>query len=155
MVVYCLCCGVNRMRQQVVERGQGQDYDWSNDHIFVKTTQGLTDGRVTLVEDVLKPGFRLPRHHHRVMVEIFYILEGEVVFRFDDEVVIATPGMTITIPALVWHAVQSEGGGRLLTIFSPGGFDRYLEEVAALDEVQLADAVLLTALAERYDTWMR
>ena len=30
------------MKQQIIGRGQGQDYDWSNDHIFVKATLDLT-----------------------------------------------------------------------------------------------------------------
>ncbi len=59
------------MKQQIVEPGQGQDYDWAKDHIFVKSALDWTDGRVTVVEDMLKSGFYLARHHHRVMTEIF------------------------------------------------------------------------------------
>ncbi len=64
------------MKQQIIGDGQGQDYEWSKDHIFVKTTLDLTEGRVTVVEDTLKPGFHLPRHYHKAMTEIFYILDG-------------------------------------------------------------------------------
>ncbi|MCA9973588.1 MAG: hypothetical protein KC425_25420, partial [Anaerolineales bacterium] len=62
------------MKQQIVEPGQGPDYDWAKDHIFVKSALDWTNGRVTVVEDMLKSGFYLARHHHRVMTEIFYIL---------------------------------------------------------------------------------
>ena len=86
------------MNYQIIASGKGQDYDWANDHIFVKTTLDLTGGRVTFVEDTLKPGFHLPRHYHKEMIEIFYILEGEIEFKFDDATVIAVPGMTINIP---------------------------------------------------------
>jgi hypothetical protein len=48
----------------------GKSYDWSSDHVLVKSTLDLSDGRVTL-EDRLKPGFHLARHHHRWMIEIF------------------------------------------------------------------------------------
>jgi len=143
------------MKQQIIGRGQGQDYDWTNDHIFVKAALDLTDGRVTVVEDTVKPGFHLPRHHHKVMTEIFYILEGDIEFKFDDETVIATPGMTINIRPHIWHAVKSVNGGKMLTIFSPGGFDKYLEELASLAAEQFADEGLMTTLAEKYDTWMR
>ena len=61
-------------KQQIVQAGEGPNYGWSNDHIYVKTSRDLTAGRVTVLEDTLKPGFYLPRHHHRVMTEIFYIL---------------------------------------------------------------------------------
>ena len=133
----------------------GASYDWSNDHMYVKAPQALTDRRLTLVEDQLKPGFHLPRHHHRLMTEIFYILEGEVRFAFDDEIVTAAPGTTINIPTRVWHEVTCAHGARLLTIFSPGGFDEYLAELAALTPAQNADAAFQTALAEKYDTWTR
>lgn len=142
------------MSHLIVLPGQGKNYDWSNDHIYVKTPDTFTGGRVTLVEDALKPGFHLPRHHHKLMVEIFYILEGEVVFAFDDETVVAVPGMTLNIPPHVWHGVRCEKGGKLLTIFSPGGFDRYLNEIALLSEAQWADESVMTSLAQQYDTWM-
>lgn len=142
------------MKQKIIMPGGGQDYDWANDHIFVKTTVDLTEGRVTVVEDTLKPGFHLPRHYHKKMIEIFYILEGEVTFKFDDETVVATPGMTINVPPLTMHDVKCEVGGKLITIFSPGGFDDYLTELTTLTEAQMSDQALMIALGEKYDTWM-
>lgn len=143
------------MKHQIIQAGQGTDYDWSNDHIFVKTAQQFTNGRVTLVEDTLKAGFHLARHYHKVMTEIFYILTGKIEFKFDDETIMTSPGMTINIPPNVWHEVSCPDGGKLLTIFSPGGFDDYLAELAGMSEEQFADAALMTRLAEKYDTWMR
>lgn len=143
------------MKQQIINPGQGQEYDWTKDHIFVKTALDLTAGRVTLVEDTLKPGFHLARHYHREMTEIFYILEGEVEFKFDDGSVVATPGTTVNVPPRNWHEVSSEQGGKLLTIFSPGGFDKYLAEMAVLTDTQASDEKFMTSLAEKYDTWTR
>jgi quercetin dioxygenase-like cupin family protein len=138
-------------KQEIVLPGQGKSYDWSKDHVFVKSVWSLSDGRVTLVEDLLKPGFFLGRHHHKKMIEIFYILEGAVEFAFDDETITATPGTTLNVPPEVWHEVKSPHGARLLTIFSPGGFDRYLEELVALTEGQYADAAFMKRLSEQYD----
>jgi len=143
------------MKQLVVPAGQGPDYDWTNDHVYVKSPMELTAGRVTFVEDTLKPGFHLSRHHHKGMTEIFYILDGQIDFKFDDELVIATPGMTVNIPANVWHDVKTAKGGKLLTIFSPGGFDRYLSELSALPPEELAKEDFMEALAQRYDIWTR
>ena len=139
------------MNQQILLPGDGKSYQWSKDHVLVKASVDLTDGRLTLVEDTLKPGFALARHHHKRMTEIFYILDGSVEFIFDDERTHAKPGTVINVPSSVWHEVKSPGGARLLTIFSPGGFDRYLEELVALTEVQYADAALMRGLSERYD----
>ncbi len=143
------------MRQQIVLPGHGKSYDWSKDHVVVKAALDLSHGRLTLVEDRLKPGFFLGRHHHKKMIEIFYVLEGSVEFRFDDEVVIAQPGTTLNVPPDVWHEVTSPDGAKLLTIFSPGGFDRYLEELVVLTESQYADSGFMQALSERYDIFER
>ena len=143
-----------KAKQQVVEAGGGPSYDWANDHICVKTTCDHADGRVTVVEDRLKPGFHLARHYHKKMTEIFYLLEGEVVFNFKDGSVVASRGMTINIPPSVIHEVISEAGAKLITVFSPGGFDKYLAEMARMTEAQFADAALMRKLAQRYDTWM-
>ena len=141
------------MNHHVVAAGRGPDYDWSQDHISVKTPMELTDGRVSVVEDVLKPGFHLPAHRHRSMAEIFNILDGDVTFAFEDETVIATPGTTVTVPANARHEVTPPEGGRLVSIFTPGGFERYLAELAALSPEQLGDADIVRELGERYDIW--
>lgn len=140
------------MRHSVVLPGQGPEYEWASDHVFVKTPVEMTDGRVTVVEDRLKPGFHLPRHHHRSMVEIFVVLDGEVVFTFDDETVTAAVGTTVNVPNGVWHEAAAPNGALLITVFTPGGFDSYLAELAALG-TQIEDPAVVLALGERYDIW--
>lgn len=135
----------------VLAADEGTSYDWSKDHVVIKTPLELTGGRVTLVEDTLKPGFHLPRHRHRHMVEIFHILEGEAIFEFEDGTTTATAGMTISIPKDVWHEVSTANGARLLTIFTPGGFDHYLAELDALNEEDIQSEAIVKALNERYD----
>lgn len=139
--------------QQVVGRGEGTSYDWGNDNIVVKTPATLTNGAVTVVEDTLKPGFHLARHQHKLMTEIFYILDGAVQFAFDDHTVIATVGMTINVSPGVHHEVSCPEGGRLITAFTPGGFDTYLAEMAQLMEQGAGDAETFARLGERFDVW--
>ena len=142
------------MTQQIIRSGDGTNYDWANDHIYVKAPDDLSAGRVTLVEDRLKPGFHLPRHYHKTMLEIFYILQGTIEFRFDEETVVVGSGDTVNIPPMVYHEVLCAEGAKMLTIFSPGGFDRYLAELAALSPDELNDMARTTALSEKYDTWL-
>ncbi|MBX7056716.1 MAG: cupin domain-containing protein [Leptospirales bacterium] len=141
-------------KQILVPPGGGLTYDWTQDHVCVKCGANLTEGRTTVVEDTLKPGFHLARHHHRQMTEIFYILKGSVTFRFDDETIEATPGATVNIPPTVWHEVMCKDGGQLITVFSPGGFDQYLAELAAMSSDQLNNEQLVNELGERYDIWL-
>ena len=142
------------MESSIIAPGGGKNYNWSNDHIFVKTHASETGGSLTVVEDTLKPGFHLGRHFHKKMTEVFYVLEGEVTFVFDDETVVAGPGTTVTIPPGEMHEATCAAGGKMLTLFSPGGFDQYMEEMASLPESAFADSARMQALAEKYDTWM-
>lgn len=43
----------------------------------------------------------------------------------------------------------------MITIFTPGGFDHYLAELAGMSPEQYADAELMETLGERYDIWHR
>ena len=135
----------------LVRNGQGKDFDYSQDHCFVKLPSSDTGGELTMVEDQLKPGFRLPRHHHKRMTEVFYVLEGQIAFVLDDQTITLNAGDTLTIPPNVWHAAGPPAGGRMLTFFKNGRFDEYLSELGALSESQFQDQALMTSLAEKYD----
>lgn len=136
---------------EVVRSGKGKDYDYSQDHCFVKLPSASTNGELSFVEDTLKPKFFLGRHHHKKMTEIFYILEGEVELIFDDETVVAKPGDTVLVPPNVWHAAKCEAGGRMLTFFRNGRFDVYLERLSHMTDEQFQDETLMKSLAEEFD----
>ena len=106
-----------------------------------------------MVEDTLKPGFFLGRHHHKIMTEVFYVLEGEVTFIFDEETVLAKAGDTVTVPPQVWHAAKCEQGGKMLTIFKDGRFDLYLERLSHMTDEEFQDEVLMQSLAEEFDIY--
>ena len=55
------------MNYEIIQPGEGIEYEWSSDHIFVKTIGKLSEWRVSMVEDTLKPGFHLGRHYHKKM----------------------------------------------------------------------------------------
>ena len=141
------------MNYEIIQSGKGIEYEWSSDHIFVKTIGNLAKGRVSMVEDTMKPGFHLGRHHHKKMTEIFYILEGELTLIFDDETIVASAGTTINIPPNVWHEAKSENGAKMLSIFSPAGFEDYPAQMKTLTDEQFADEAFMQALNEKYDIW--
>lgn len=141
------------MAYEIIQQGEGIEYKWSSDHIFVKSVGGLTDGRVSMVEDTMKPGFHLARHHHKKMTEIFYVLDGEIELIFDDKTVVAAAGTTINIPPNVWHEAKSENGAKMLSLFSPAGFEDYLAVLKTLTDAQFADHAFMQVLNEKYDIW--
>ena len=137
----------------VVKNGEGDNYPFLQDHCFIKLDSDATNGELCFVEDTLKPGFYLPRHHHKVMLEIFYILEGEVEYTFDDRVVIAKAGDTVTVPPNVWHAAKCEKGGKMLSIFKNGQFDKYLERLASLSDEDFKNTELMKSISAEFDIY--
>ncbi len=139
--------------KEVIRQGEGENYNYSQDHCFIKLSSKRTNGELSFVEDTLKPGFYLGRHHHKIMTEVFYILEGEVELIFDDVYVVARPGDTITVPPNVWHAARCEKGGKMLTIFKNGQFDLYLERLSKMSESDFADAELMKSVSAEFDIY--
>lgn len=139
--------------KEIIKNGEGENYDYSQDHCFIKLSSRHTNGELCFVEDTLKPGFYLARHHHKIMTEVFYIIEGEVALIFDDETVVAKAGDTVTVPPNVWHAAKCEKGGKMLTIFKNGQFDLYLETLSQMADKDFEDKALMKAISEEYDIY--
>jgi len=110
-------------------KGEGKDYAWGKDHIFVKLSKAETGGALTLIQDNLKKGFNLGLHLHHKHTEIFYILDGEVDFIVSGQAIKAKTGSVIYIPEGTPHAASSSTGSQMLMFYTPGGFDEMLSEI--------------------------
>lgn len=139
--------------KELIRKGEGENYNYSQDHCFIKLSSRQTNGELCFIEDTLKPGFYLARHHHKIMTEVFYILEGEVKLIFDDETLICKPGDTITVPPHVWHAARCEKGGKMLTIFKNGRFDQYLERLSKMSDSDFEDKDLMKSISAEFDIY--
>ena len=133
--------------------GEGTNYDWENDHTFVKVSGGDSGGAYTLMEDNLKASFALGLHRHDHHAETFYFLEGAVDFFVAGEWIRATPGTTIHVPPGVPHACRTAGGepAKMLMIYQPAGFDGFLAEMGRMSAADFEDAAKMAALNEKYD----
>lgn len=139
--------------QKLIKNGQGENYDYSQDHCFIKVSSKDTNGKLCLIEDTLKPGFHLKRHHHKIMTEVFYMLEGELELVFDDETIVLKTGDTITVPPNVWHEAKCIAGGKMLTIFKNGQFDIFLEELSKMTEADFSNQELMTSVSTKFDIY--
>ena len=139
--------------KELIRNGEGENYNYSQDHCFVKLSSRHTNGELCVVEDKLKPGFFLARHHHKIMTEVFYFLEGEVELIFDDETITCRPGDTITVPPNVWHAARCEKGGKMLTLFKNGQFDLFLDRLSKMSDSDFADKELMRSTSAEYDIY--
>jgi quercetin dioxygenase-like cupin family protein len=93
-----------------------------------------------------------PAHVHPGFDEIFSVVAGELTVRLDDDVVLARPGDTVVVPGTTAHtfANLTSDEARVLMVFTPGGFESYFEELAALLADQPPDGDAIGKLAERH-----
>lgn len=136
-----------------IKKGDGENYNYSQDHCFIKLSSRDTNGELCLIEDTLKPGFHLKRHHHKLMTEVFYMLTGEMELIFDDETIILKEGDTITVPPNVWHEALCKDGGKMLTIFKNGQFDIFLEELSKMTEEDFSNKELIKSVSNKFDIY--
>src|SRR3954454_20282845 len=97
----------------------------------------MLDGEETgkgfsLVEHPMPPrALAAPLHRHANEDEYSYVLEGRMGADLGGEVVHAEAGDLVFKPRGQWHAFWNAGDEpcRILEIISPGGFERYFDEL--------------------------
>jgi quercetin dioxygenase-like cupin family protein len=92
-------------------------------------------GHVSVIELVLPAGAAGPYLHMHDFDEAFYVLEGELTFRVEDELLTATAGDVAFAPRNVAHTLanRSDGPARYLLVCTPAGFERHFARIAARD----------------------
>lgn len=75
----------------------------------------------SLAEELLPPGRRVTPHHHQVMEEIYYILEGAGLMEIGDEKREVSAGEAIYIPRGARHSLTNTGTDemRILLVCGP------------------------------------
>lgn len=89
-----------------------------------------TAGRSATVELTELPGYRTAWHRHNNCDEAFYVLEGVLTIKLVDEVHELPAGSYVFIPRGTPHGQGNftEKPVRLLTTFTPGGFDEFFRD---------------------------
>ncbi len=99
-----------------------------------------------------------PLHWHAHTTEAFYVLEGTVTFIVDGHDNQAGPGAFALVRPGTIHtfANRTDAPARFLSLISPGGFERYFDELADLVAREgnwpPSDPAKLEALVARHDT---
>lgn len=106
--------------------------------------QGI--GLVDMVE--VPAGHMPPLHVHHDEDEGFYVLDGQVTLYMPDAEVALGPGEFFLAPRGIAHSYRvGSQPARWLVISSPAGFERFVADVATLEQ---ADPEALAAVAERH-----
>lgn len=116
--------------------GDGKSVVMGNSSCTFKVTGKDTHGHFGLFEFSLAPetgGASL--HIHKQMVEIFYVLAGEVELTLGERTLVAGPGTVMTVPENTPHGFSnpSPQPAKLLIMFCPDNSrEKYFEGIAEL-----------------------
>ena len=102
----------------------------------ILATAESTDNTYGLVDMVeVAAGDMPPLHVHHTHDEGFLLLEGELSLFLPDREVALRPGQFVLAPREVPHTYRVGGSpARWLVLSTPAGFERFVEDVAALGE---------------------
>ena len=86
-----------------------------------------SDGVVSVVDNTVPAHWPGPYLHRHDFDEAFYVLEGELVFQVEDELITRRAGELAFAPRGVAHTLanHSDGRARYLLVCTPAGFERY------------------------------
>lgn len=95
-------------------------------------SSAASNGALSIVRSVSKPGSGPPRHIHLEEDETFVILSGRCEFWLAGEVSFVGPGETLFIPRGTEHTFQvlSPDECEHLVILTPGGFEQFFVDMA-------------------------
>jgi mannose-6-phosphate isomerase-like protein (cupin superfamily) len=93
-----------------------------------------TNAAFAVVESISAPGSAVSLYLHQNEEEHFVILPGTFRFVCDDKMFNASAGTSVTVPKGAKHAWRnlSNEPGRMLVVFTPGGFERCIRGVIGL-----------------------
>ncbi len=100
-------------------------------HVLLRSEE--TDGEVSIIENVLPAGMKGPHLHTHDFDEAFYVMEGEITFQVEDQIITRGPGELAFAPRNVAHTLANRSGApaRYLLVCTPAGFERYFARMAA------------------------
>lgn len=138
---------------QVVPTGAGKTVTvLGGDIVTFKVTARQTGGAYSIFETVTPPGGGPPPHVHQHEDETFYVLEGEFHFQVGGKSIVAQAGTTVVAPRGISHTFRNSGStpGKLLVMISPGGFERFIEDLSQLPANSPPDMAKLAAIGQKH-----
>ncbi|AZO31078.1 MULTISPECIES: cupin domain-containing protein [unclassified Mesorhizobium] len=133
-----------------LEAGEGERLHFSGADFLVKASADTTGGAFSIVEEI--DPLDTPLHSHANEDELFYVIEGEHVFRCGDQEFHVGPGGTVFAPRGVPHAHRRivSRTGRFLTMTSPAGFEGFFRDLSQAEASGSSMPEAYAAAARKY-----
>jgi quercetin dioxygenase-like cupin family protein len=130
----------------------GTTVEWQNSTFRIMLTPAETEGRFGMFEAVVVPGFGPPRHIHHNEDEVALVIEGEVRFWLNGEMLDRKAGDVVFLPRGKEHTFKVTGNApaRMLGIVTPGGFESFFPVVAQRNIKLPEDLAEFTAIAASF-----
>lgn len=109
---------INRQKSKVLKTPHGSEIR----PLIDRTTSPIT--QCSLAEESLPPGASVTPHHHEVLEEVYYILEGHGVMKIGDEEQEVGEGDAVYIPKNHRHTLTNTGSEpmRIVLVCGPAFF---------------------------------
>ena len=134
--------------------GEGERLSLGASQIVLKATAEDTGGAFFLSETTIEPGFPgPPPHTHEHICDMFYVLEGVLTMHLDGETRELGPGSFACAPPGTVHTFANPGAEpvRFLNFNTPGGFERYMRELAEATSDGPITSEAIAEIASRHD----
>jgi quercetin dioxygenase-like cupin family protein len=132
----------NRPKIITLKPGEPTELAYDAGTIRMLASSEDTKGAWSLVELKELPGYHTNFHRHNYTDEAFYVIEGILTVRINDETSDYPAGSYVLIPQGTPHAQGNRGKlpVRVLLTMTPGGFERsFLERVTLFETVKPDD----------------
>ena len=119
-------------RPIVLAPGQGRAYPMGRISAVFKADQGETGSRYSVSEWFLEPRTQGPGAHSHEEDDLFYVIEGVMSVRIEDEWFDCPTGSFVLVPGGVTHDFENRGHVRagILNFSSPGDFEPEMQSIA-------------------------
>jgi quercetin dioxygenase-like cupin family protein len=114
--------------------GEGERINAGASTVIMKATAETTGNAFSISESTFPAGMKgPPPHAHNYTTDTFYVLEGTLHITVGDSEIDAPAGSYILVPPGVVHTFAniSHEPVRFLNINAPGGWEKYLRDLAA------------------------
>jgi quercetin dioxygenase-like cupin family protein len=140
-----------------LQAAEGEATWFQSNRLTLKANSESTGGALTLIEALVPAGGASPWHVHHREDEMFYLLEGNVLFKCGDELFQASPGSFVFLPRDIPHSYKNVGEttARWLILTTPAGAEGFFFEAGtpALEDglrPQPLDPQKLATIAAKY-----
>jgi mannose-6-phosphate isomerase-like protein (cupin superfamily) len=116
---------------KVVEPNKGKHIAVAGDINTILASKEDTGGTYSFIEAKVFPGGGPVPHIQTREHEGFYIIEGQLTFYVDGEIIEAKPGAFVNVPPNVLHSFKNETNEttKIIIVLSPAGMEHLFVEV--------------------------